>query len=119
MRRNEEQQLQIACAKYLALKYPRMLFCAITIENKRSAVTGAIHKAMGQKAGMPDLFIAEPMHLQGQLIAGVFVEFKTQKGVVSAVQKGMHEALISRGYVVEICRTLDSFIKIINTYYAK
>ena len=96
-----------------------MLFWANTVENKKSAVTGAIHKAMGQKAGVPDLFIVDPIPSRWGFLRGLFIEFKTPKGVVSAVQHEMHEALIDRGYVVEICRSLDSFIKIIDTYYGK
>lgn len=79
---------------------------------KRSISEAARFKAMGTKAGFPDLFLPiaiEPFH-------GLFIEMKTSKGTVLASQAEYHPSLIDEGYRVEVCYTAMGAITLIKNY---
>lgn len=80
----------------------RLLF-AIPNGGNRDAVTGAILKAEGVRAGVPDLCLAVP---SGQF-HGLFIEMKTQRGRASSSQKEMLSILSAQGYDVSICHGFD------------
>ena len=111
-RKSPESDLQKGCVRWLALQHPNVLFTAITTENKRSSITGAIHKAMGQKAGVPDLFIAEPRGIYH----GLFIEFKSKTGRVRKEQQAMLDALTERKYSCHVVRTFEHFMEIVTKY---
>jgi hypothetical protein len=64
-------------------------------EGKRSRVAGAILKRMGLRPGAFDYLIPVPRMVNGQLCAGLIIEFKSKKGRLSDSQKEwrdmMHE----------------------------
>jgi hypothetical protein len=79
---------------------------------KRSISEAARFRAMGTKAGFPDLFLpiaVEPFH-------GLFIEMKTSKGVISASQEAYHPSLIQEGYRVESCYSANGAITLIKNY---
>lgn len=79
---------------------------------KRSISEAARFKAMGTKAGFPDLFLPiakEPFH-------GLFIEMKTSKGTVLASQAEYHPGLIEEGYRVEVCYSATGAITLIKNY---
>jgi len=111
-RKTPEFDLQKGCVKWLAMQHPKVLFWANTIESKSSAITGAKHKAMGQKAGVPDLLIAEP----NGVYCGLFIEFKSPTGVVRKEQKAILDALAERQYATHVVRSFEQFMETVNTY---
>jgi hypothetical protein len=72
--------------------------------NPRSRIGGAIEKAMGLTAGLPDLALYG--NLDGQPFTGFF-EVKTAKGRVSEAQRDMHDRLQDAGFRVAIVRSTD------------
>lgn len=79
---------------------------------KRNAREAARFKAMGTRAGFPDLFLAVPSNGYH----GLFLELKTDKGRLNPNQKAYHELLRDKGYRVEVVKDFDTFEKIINDY---
>lgn len=69
-------------------------------------------KAMGLTPGYPDLFLALPTPHHG----GLYIEMKTKTGTVSKVQKVIHEKLRSQSYKVEICRSYEEAVAVIEDY---
>lgn len=97
MKENEEQSLLFQWAGWHPLL--RGMF-HIPNGEKRDAVTGARLKRMGVKAGIPDIFLPIP---KGQW-HGLFIEMKTDKGVLSKSQRERIESLRQNGYRVDVCR---------------
>ena len=59
---------------------------------------GATLKAMGLRAGVPDLFLA----IARGGYHGLYVEVKGPKGRLSKVQRDYHVKLIEKGYCVRV-----------------
>ena len=76
--------------------------------NPRSRIGGAIEKAMGLTAGLPDLALYG--NLDGSPFTG-FLEVKTAKGRVSEAQRDMHDRLQDAGFRVAIVRSVEDSIK--------
>ena len=112
--KNEESRLQMNCVKLFRLQNREISHLLFSIPNGgyRSKTIAGIMKAEGVVSGVPDLFLAIP---KGQY-AGLFIEMKTPKGVVSDNQKMMIEALKKQGYAVEICRTIPDFMETTEKY---
>lgn len=86
---------------------------AIPNEGKRSKVLGAKMRAQGLRSGVPDIFLALPMHGR----PGLFIEMKKQKGgVVSDNQEKWISRLKLAGYVVEVCKGAEEAKKVITNY---
>ena len=68
-------------------------------KQRSKAVAGQL-KALGVKAGMPDLFL--PVARQG--CHGLYIELKTLTGGTTALQQALHSCLRDEGYAVEVCR---------------
>lgn len=79
---------------------PASLLMAIPNGGARNAITGAMLKAEGVRAGVPDLFLAFPA---GGL-HGLFIEMKRARGgATSTAQKIVGELLSRAGYGVAVC----------------
>ncbi len=79
---------------------------------KRSISEAARFKAMGTKAGFPDLFLPiaiEPFH-------GLFIEMKTSTGTILVSQETYQPRLIGQGYRVEYCYSAMGAITLIKNY---
>ena len=116
--KHDESLLQEAIIKYARLKYPDEIIYAIPNGAKRGIVQASIMKRTGLLAGVPDIFIAKPFSSPKGLIQfhGLYMEIKTSKGVLSENQKTIIPKLQEKGYQVEIIRSLDDAIKILNEY---
>lgn len=112
--RQLEHKLQCACVRWLRLKYPNVLGFAIPNGGARSALTGAMLKAEGVVAGVPDLMIAVPKGGH----AGLFVEMKVKPNRPSREQKEIISKLEDAGYKVAICYAFEEFVKIVTEYLA-
>ncbi len=86
---------------------------AIKNQGHGDAVRGAMSKAEGVKAGVPDLFLPVQRQVRvdnlAYLYGGLYIELKRLKsargaaGKASEVQTKWHNYLRSAGYQVEIC----------------
>ena len=89
------------------------LLFAIPNGGNRDAVTGAMLKAEGVRAGVPDLFLAVPRNG----FAGLFVELKKPKGGrVSRSQTDMLAALSASGYKTAVCHGWEGAMACIAGY---
>ncbi len=105
-----EQTLQIAVAAYLRINLPPDIPWSAIGHGGGGAARGAILKAMGVRAGFPDLHLL----IQGR---ACYIELKRAKGGrVSLEQKAFHTALVLAGGIVATCHSVDeveSFLKVL------
>ncbi len=95
-----EAALHRSVARYLDVALPPDAFWWHTPNGgKRGKIEAAQFKAMGVKAGIPDLFI---LH-QGKLHA---IELKAEKGTVRASQKDAAYKLMLAGCTTHVCRSV-------------
>lgn len=79
---------------------PEAVLFAIPNGGARSVTTGALLKAEGVRAGVPDLFLA----VSRGGFYGLFIEMKKAKGgIVSSAQHEMCDILQAQGYACKIC----------------
>ena len=98
-----EEALQKAVAAYLDVALPGNAVWWHTPNQRgtRKRWEGALLKALGVLAGIPDVLIFYESRLYG-------IELKSPAGRLTAVQQALHELLRAAGARVETCRTLDS-----------
>lgn len=75
-------------------------------------VMASILKGEGMTAGIPDLFLALPRCQ----CHGLFIEMKTPVGKLEPEQREYLELLALQGYAVALCRSLDEFQDVVNSY---
>ncbi len=99
-----EQSLQRTVADYLALCVPAPpsgpWWTAVNPIPAKSRAAAGISKAMGLRAGTPDIV----MCWKGRLVG---IELKAGRGRLSPAQLETHDAITLAGGVVTTCRTLD------------
>lgn len=107
-------------------KYPELaLMYHVPNGGKRSKSEAVRFRAMGVKAGVPDIFL--PVKRSGHwptlppdMIApynGLYIELKRQRGgTVSAAQKQWIFDLRTAGYAVEVCKGWESAAAVITEY---
>lgn len=112
--RHDEEDMQTACVRWFNLQYPRYAPLLHHSPNggRRSIREAARFKAMGTRAGFPDLVLLVPRLGCGAL----FLELKTPKGAQSASQKRYQALLEANGYKYIIIRKFEQFQKVISTY---
>lgn len=79
---------------------------------KRSKSEAGRFKAMGTKAGFPDLILL----IGVAPFKGLFIEMKSAKGTVTDIQREYHPMLIEEGYRVEVCYSDKGAITLISNY---
>lgn len=95
-----EQMNVIDWANWSTGRFPELaLLHHIPNGGKRNAAEAARFKAMGVKAGVPDLFLPVP---KGGF-AGLYIEMKYGKNKTTEKQKWWIEALKRQGYKVLVC----------------
>lgn len=135
-RKNEEFQLQAALVAWWAVECHKFGVPEFLLwHTPNSAVyggskaqrekMGAMLKRLGQRSGVPDLFLAVPrvkaiwhVNEKAEFIghSGLFLELKTPTGRLSPEQEIYHGHLRGAGYRVEVCRTLEDAQKVITEY---
>lgn len=113
-----EHHLQTACVKWFDLTYPKLknLLFSIPNEGARSPRNGARLKAMGRRAGMPDLCLLPS--IDSKISYTVFFEFKTKKGKLSKAQEEMHEKLKTSAFCsVFVINDAKDFMQIVKSFY--
>ena len=78
-------------------------FCHPANGGARTPAEAGILKAMGVRAGTPDLLIVHAGR-------AIWIELKAQRGTVSAQQAGTMADLRAAGCPVYVCRSLDDVI---------
>lgn len=111
-----EHHLQVECVKWFRLAHKKDgIIYAIPNGGKRTLTEGAIKRYEGMTVGMPDLHIPVPRKGYGSL----YIEMKNGKaGRLSEHQKEVIEQLRNLGNKVEVVRTLDDFMAVVNDYFA-
>ncbi len=79
---------------------------------KRNLLEAKKFKAMGTKAGFPDLFLC----IAKNGYHGLFIELKTQKGKVSPLQQTWLDRLNVEGYKAVVCYGIDEARQAIKAY---
>lgn len=112
--RREEDNLQIMCVKWFDLQYPeyRLLLHHSPNGSNKSRAAAGIFKAMGERAGFPDLILLLPRHGHSALA----VEMKAKKGYQSPAQKEWQAVATANGIRYEVIRDLDTFMCTVNEY---
>lgn len=114
----EEWGIQKAIVSWYNQQYPDghqfhgLLTCHQNGSVNYGKIKGCVMKAMGVRAGIPDLVLYMP---RGGYHA-LFVEVKTKDGKVSKVQKDYHARLIDQGYAVQSGQGTDHGIIVIKRY---
>lgn len=118
---HEESRLQQACVNWFRGEYPEyamLLTHPINEGSKDTRVSGAIHKAEGTVAGVPDLLFFLPSYMPAKrsndydtwtMVHGLGIEFKTLKGRQSEEQKKFQTMFQAAGYDYHIIRSLEEF----------
>lgn len=105
-----EQAIQRQCALILQRFVPPPpegpCWSAINPIPAKSAAVAGISKAMGMRAGVPDLLMIQ----QGRAL---FVEFKNRKGSLSAVQTAMRDEIEAAGGRFMVARDVEEFLSIL------
>lgn len=109
-----EDQLQIACVRYFDYAYPKLSHLLHHSPNggKRNIREAARFKAMGVRAGFPDLILLLPNEKFNYLC----IELKTKKGRQSEHQKNYQKLVENNGGKYCICREVQDFINITKDY---
>ncbi len=107
-----EQSLQRTVADYLALCVPAPpsgpWWTAVNPIPAKSRAVAGISKAMGLRAGTPDIVLC----WRGRLVG---IELKAGRGRMSPAQLEAHDAIALAGGVVTTCRTLDEVLAFLAT----
>ena len=124
-----EDELQKAVAKYLdhhpATKGhwfhpPNGSFYGGTYRVR--AMRGAKMKAMGVKAGVPDVIIVRPpdnlgIALSGSDVVAVAIELKVGRNKPTPAQVKWHDTLRACGWRVEVCYSFEEVKKVVTECY--
>jgi hypothetical protein len=88
----------------------------------RDGRTGARMKALGAKAGVPDLClpVVKPILEDGQKrsAGALWIELKSQSGRLRDTQKTWRDRLLEHGHAWALCRSLPDFQVCITDYVA-
>ena len=107
-----EAQMQSSLINYVKYQYPSLLYCASAGGMFTSMKQAIKMKATGYVKGFPDLLFLEPT----TKYHGLFIELKTEKGVLSKEQKWWLQELRKRNYIAEACYGFEHAKKVIDMY---
>lgn len=112
--RHNEDSLQMACVRWFSLQYPDLAILLHHSPNggKRNAAEAARFKAMGVRAGFPDLVL---LVARGRY-HGLMIELKISKGRQSEYQACYQLAVEAQGYKYAICRDVYQFADLVTSY---
>ena len=110
-----EHHLQVECVRWFRFKHGKDgIIYAVPNGGLRNRTVAAELKEEGQTNGIPDLHI--PVPRKGY--ASLYIEMKNGKaGRLSDYQKEMIELLRKFGNKVEVIRTLDEFMAVVDDYF--
>jgi hypothetical protein len=111
----EESKTQIAFVEWIRLQYPKLFPFIIHIPNggKMGVIRGAILKKMGVKAGVADILF---MYSNANNYHGLWIEFKSSKGVQSESQKEFEKLCQIAQYDYHVVNSVNKAIDIFKKY---
>lgn len=111
---HQEQAALFAWSDWMATVMPELsLMYAIPNGGHRSKQTGALLKAEGVKAGVPDICLPVPRGDKH----GLYIEMKRRRGgSVSADQLKWLDNLMRQGYECHVCRGCEEARQVILDY---
>lgn len=110
---HSEQVALFQWAEFQAARWPELaLMHAIPNGGRRDGRTGAMLKAEGVKAGVPDVCL--PVARSGY--HGLYLELKTQTGSASQAQRQWLRALQTQGYLAVVVRGWQPASSLITSY---
>ena len=114
IKKESEDQFQKACVMWFEKQYPQYHYLLHHSPNggKRNAAEGAKFKAMGTRAGFPDL----SLYIAKGGFHALFIELKIKKNKQQPAQINMQKELEAQGYKYVLCNDFDLFIETINNY---
>lgn len=125
----KESDLQIKVADYLRYKYPHVLFHSDFGSGIKMTKGQAVkqYRQNGGRRGWPDMFIAQPVGIDGKTICGCFIELKKEGTRIYkkdgspatphiAEQLKVLEELGQRGYYCYIVAGFDQAKEVIDDY---
>lgn len=92
--------------------YPKTRYLCYHIPNEAKRTGYAYMIAMGMIPGIPDYHCNFP----NKEFKSLYLEFKSETGVVSDKQKNVHAHLLRAGHRVEVVRSLKEAIEIFKIY---
>lgn len=109
-----ESQLQQSAVLWFRRQYPQYAQLLFSIPNggHRNKITASRMKAEGQVKGALDLLLA----VTTESYPGLFIEMKYGRGRLSPEQNEMIDLLYQQGYDVQVCYSLEEFMKSVNAY---
>lgn len=112
--RHLEENTQIACVRWFSYQYQELAGALHHSPNggKRNAREAARFKAMGTKAGFPDIALFYPTKEYHAL----FIELKTDKGRQTESQKWWQQWAENHGYKYAVVRSFEEFKEEIKSY---
>lgn len=112
--KHEEDKLQMSCIKWFDYQYPKLRMRLHHSPNggRRDKVEASKFKAMGVRAGFPDLILLHP----NQFYPFMGIELKTDKGRQSEAQKEYQKIFEIIGAKYIVVRSLEEFIREMNDY---
>ncbi len=112
--RHIESEIQKNCITWFRMQYPHFgkVIFAIPNGGHRNPREAAIMKAEGVTAGVADVILL----VAKKGFNSLCIEFKTQKGKQTELQKEWQEQAEKQGNKYVICRSFDDFRKIIDDY---
>jgi hypothetical protein len=112
--KGEENKLQVAIINAFGYMFPKYVKNLIHVPNGgyRTPIEGRIFKAMGVRAGVPDLLLLLP----NKQFPFMGIELKTAKGRQSDTQKEYQQIFERAGAKYVIVRSVSEFINEVNNY---
>jgi hypothetical protein len=111
-RKYVEHQDQVRVVQRVRAFHPGVIIAAIPNGGDRTASERVRLASEGVLAGMPDLCVLRP----SKGFHGLFVEMKTDVGVVGAAQKDLATRLNKEGYLCLVARGADEAYRLIEEY---
>lgn len=111
----EEHEIQCACVRWFALKFPYLSGRLFAVPNggRRDKATAAKLKAEGVVAGVADLILLKSSDNYYALL----IEMKTARGRQSESQKKWEKAVCAGDeYKYVVCRSVDDFMREVTCY---
>ena len=122
-----EDSIQMSCVSWFRVAHPELARLLHHSANEGKRTTRIVHthagtrvvcsggarlKALGTQTGFPVLFLAVPrrgMH-------GLCIEMKSETGRLEPSQREMLALLSEQGYATAVCRSLDDFQDVVDSY---
>ncbi len=108
----QEAKDQAAFHRWVWNTYPKTRYLCYHIPNEAKRTGYAYMISMGMIPGIPDYHCNFP----SGIFHSLYIEFKTETGVVSDKQKNVHAHLRAAGHRVEVTRSYNEAIEIFQSY---